>query len=173
MASNKNINVDVTANASSAKKELDSLKKELQELLKSGTAADAELTVTTLTAEQQLKKLKKELGALLKIGTATDAELAALTDKIQKLGSVTERSADGMRRTGDAGKSMGGGVSSASGAMGGLIAAAKGLIGVGLVKAFAEITAQSQNLNRMLAGLFGGTKQAAQQFEFTSNWQND
>jgi len=129
---------------------------------------NVDVTVTTLTAEQQLKKLKKELGALLKSGTATDAELAALTDKIQKLGSVTERSADGMRRTGDAGKSMGGGVSSASGAMGGLIAAAKGLIGVGLVKAFAEITAQSQNLNRMLAGLFGGTKQAAQQFEFTS-----
>ncbi len=127
-----------------------------------------DVTATTLTAEQQLKKLKKELGELLKSGTATDAELSAVTDKIQKLGSVTERSADGMRRTGDAGKSMGGGVSSASGAMGSLITAAKGFIGVGLLKSFAELTAQSQNLNRMLAGLFGGTKEAAQQFQFTS-----
>lgn len=136
MANNKDISVNVTANASAAKKELDSLQKELQELQKSGTA--------------------------------TDAELAALTSRIQKLGSESGKSTAQMKSSGDAGSQMAAGVGGASGAMGGLIAAAKGFIGVGLVKAFAEITAQSQNLNRMLAGLFGGTKQAAQQFEFTS-----
>ena len=126
------------------------------------------VTGETGDAKKQLAALKAELKSLLDSGQATDAELSALTAKIKSLGSESQSSANKIKSSGGAAEGLSAGTGKAASSFGLLIGAAKGFIGVGIVKAFAELTAQSQNLQRMLAGLFGDSKAGAQQFEYTS-----
>lgn len=126
------------------------------------------VTGETQGAKKQLADLKAELRDLLNSGKATDAELEALTAKIKRLGNESQTSSNKIKSSGGAAEDLSAGTGKAASSFGLLTGAIKGFIGVGLLKSFAELTAQTQNLQRMLAGLFGDSKAGAQQFEYTS-----